>query len=128
MAERGDDPGTRVDLEEAPDGSASGGGPNDGWAFTSQRHYDPADSRELTTVVVDAIAEAEGVSMTEVTDPPLYDVVDIASVQSALFGRPAVERQGADSAVEFHYDGYLVSVEADGWVSVYRWSDGTRTE
>ena len=100
------DPGSRP---ESTDG---------GWSFVAQAHYDPSEPRDLTTVIVGAIAEAEGVSITEVLSPPLYDVVDVAAMESALFGRPDVSPEGTQSGVEFRYNAYRVNVEADGWVTV----------
>lgn len=98
--------------------SAASGLSDGGWTFVTQAHYDPEEPRDLTTVVVRAIAEAEGVSIDQVRDPPLYDVVDIAGIDAALFGRPDADRSGTGSSVEFRYDGYKVAIEADGWVTV----------
>ncbi|USZ73556.1 HalOD1 output domain-containing protein [Natronosalvus halobius] len=95
--------------ESTPDGS---------WTFVTQAHYNPDESRDLTTVIIGAVAEAEDVPITEITNPPLYEVVDIAGIDDALFGRPEANRNGTDSTVEFRYHGYKVSVEADGWVTV----------
>ncbi|WP_246310511.1 HalOD1 output domain-containing protein [Halorarum halophilum] len=106
-------------VNEAPDG---------GWAFEAQIQYDPSDPRDLTTVIITGIAEAEGVSITEVTSPPLYEVVDIVAIDDALFGRPNASREDTDSAFEFRYHEYKVRVEADGWVTVLRPSDGPTTE
>ncbi|MFC4986380.1 HalOD1 output domain-containing protein [Saliphagus infecundisoli] len=92
--------------------------PNEGWGFITQAHYDPDDSRDLTTVIVRAVAEAEDVPPTEIKNPPLYEVVDIAGIDDALFGRPEAHQSGMGSTVEFRYNGYKVSVEADGWVTV----------
>lgn len=94
--------------------------PDGGWTFEAQAQFDPTASRDLTTVIVSAIAEAEGVPMAEVLSPPLYDVVDVAAMEQALFGRPDVSGNGTDSAVEFRYNEYRVNVEADGWVTVSR--------
>ena len=95
-----------------------------GWTFEAQVQYDPTEPRDLTTVIIMAIAEAEGVPMTEILSPPLYDVIDVAAMESALFGRPTVSNEGTDSAVEFRYNGFKVTVEADGWVTVSRRADG----
>jgi hypothetical protein len=92
--------------------------PNGGWTFVTQAHYDPDEPRDLTTVIIGAVAEAEDVPITEIENPPLYEVVDIAGIDDALFGRPEASRNGTDSTVEFRYNGYKVSVKSDGWVTV----------
>lgn len=92
--------------------------PVGGWSFVTQAHYDPADSRELTTVIIDAIADAEDVPIVEVKTPPLYEVVDIPSIESALFDHDRANEDGTTSTVEFRYNQYKVSVESDGWVTV----------
>ena len=111
--ERG--PGART----KPKGNATDGG----WTYETQAQYDPEESRDLTTVIIKAVAEAEGVSMTEILSPTLYDVVDVAAIEKALFGRPDVSENGTESAVEFRYNEYKVSVEADGWVTVSKRTD-----
>ncbi|MFC6862833.1 HalOD1 output domain-containing protein [Halomicroarcula sp. GCM10025817] len=90
------------------------------WSQVAQRHYEPDGRGELTTAIVYAIAEAEGVSPSEVTSPPLYDIVDVPAIEGAFFGPNVAEesRQGVGS-VEFQYTEYLVKVRSDGWVQVY---------
>jgi len=90
------------------------------WSQVVQSHYNPDGNRELTTVIVHAIAEAEGVSPTEVTSPPIYEVVDVPAVEDAVF-RPEKHgnsRQGF-GIVEFRYTDYIVKVRSDGWIQVY---------
>ena len=99
---------------------------NGGWTFGSQARYDPDEPRDLTTVVIGAVADAEDVPIVEVTNPPLYEVVDISGLDDALFGRPETSRNGTESSVEFRYNEYKVRVEADGWVTVLR-RDGEAT-
>lgn len=85
----------------------------------AQRVYDPASGPDLTSVVIMTIADAEGVPATEIRDPPLYDVVDIAAVKDALFGSTATGSRGmAGGTLEFPYRGYRVTVRGDGWVQV----------
>ncbi|ELY55414.1 hypothetical protein C491_16912 [Natronococcus amylolyticus DSM 10524] len=85
----------------------------------TQRHYDPARDGELTTAIVFAVAEAEGVSPSEVTSPPLYDSVDVAAIEDAFFGSESESepRRGA-GVVEFRYVDYLLKVRSDGWILV----------
>ena len=102
----------------AVDAPTPGGEPDGGWTYVTQVQYDPDEPSDLTTVIIGAIAEAEEVPITEVKSPPLYEVVDIASIDDALFGRPEANENDTDSVVEFRYNQYKVSVEANGWVTV----------
>jgi hypothetical protein len=90
------------------------------WSQVAQRHYEPGGRSELTTTIIYAIAEAEGVSPSDVESPPLYECVDVPGIEQAFFG-PDVggkDRQGIGQ-VEFQYTDYLVKVRSDGWVQVY---------
>ena len=94
------------------------------WSQVAQRHYEPDGRGELTTAIVYALAESEGVSPTEVKSPTLYDVVDVPAIEDAFFG-PTVagaSRQGIGT-VEFRYADYLVEVKSDGWIQVYAPTD-----
>lgn len=104
-------------TKETP-GFESGEMPDSGWAFESQAYYDPDESRDLTTVIVEAIAEATGVGMEEINEPPLYEVVGIEGIDDALFGCSKGSRDGTESKVEFRYNEYKISVKADGCVTV----------
>jgi hypothetical protein len=86
----------------------------------AQRHYEPDDQGELTTAIVFAIAEAQGVAPTEVQSPPLYDFIDVPAIENAFFGPDVagVSRRGVGT-VEFRYTDYLVKVQSDGWVRVF---------
>lgn len=86
----------------------------------AQRHYEQSGWGELTTAIVYTIAEAEGVSPSELNSPPLYECVDAAAVEDAFFG-PDVAGQSRQSvgSVEFQYTDYLVKVRSDGWIQVY---------
>ena len=110
-------------ADGTPDASTPEETPDGGWADVTQAHYDPAGDRDLTTVIVSAIADAEGVPIVDIKNPPLYEVVDIAGIDAALFGRPEADRNGTTSTVEFRYNEYKVSVESDGWVSAFSRSD-----
>lgn len=86
----------------------------------AQRQYEPSGQSELTTTIIYAIAEAEGVSPSEVKSPPLYESVDAPAIEDTFFGPDvaARSRQGVGT-VEFQYTDYLVKVQSDGWVRVY---------
>jgi hypothetical protein len=96
---------------------------DEAYTFGTQVNYDPTGSRDLTTVIVGAIADAEGVSLTEVRSPPLYDVVDVEAIERALFGRSEASRDDSASVVEFRYSGYEIRIESTGWVTVSKRSD-----
>jgi hypothetical protein len=49
--------------------------------------------------------------------PPLYESVDVCSLDDVLFGSRG--SAPAEGRVAFEYHGYLVAVRADGWVRVY---------
>lgn len=45
--------------------------PSEGdWSFVTQAHYDPAEPPDLTTVIINAIADAEDIPAVEVKTPP----------------------------------------------------------
>ena len=90
------------------------------WSQVAQRNYEPDGDRELTTVIVYAIAEAKGCAPNEVRSPPLYESVDVPAIEAAFFGPTGADdlRQGVGT-VEFQYTGYRVKVRSDGWVQVY---------
>ncbi|WP_161596583.1 HalOD1 output domain-containing protein [Salinigranum halophilum] len=95
------------------------------WSQVGQRYYQP-DCRGggLTTAIVYAIAEAEGVSPVEVKSPSLYEIVDVPAIETAFFG-PSVDGESRQSVgtVEFQYTRYLVKVRSDGWIQVYEPSE-----
>lgn len=90
------------------------------WQQVAQRFYDVDRDGGLTTTIVFAIAEAKDVSPTALKSPPLYEVVDVAGIEAAFFGRSEgdASRTGT-GAVEFQYTDYLITVKSDGWVQVY---------
>jgi hypothetical protein len=91
------------------------------WQVVEQRLYEPEGRPDLTTVVVEAVAAAEGVEATDIRKPLLYDVVDIAAVRDALFGPRATGADGGTTgSLAFEYRGLRVRVRGDGWVLVAR--------
>jgi hypothetical protein len=89
-----------------------------------QTHYDPDEPHDLTTTIIFAVADAEGVDPPEIKTPPLYDYVDTVAVEEALFG-PARRRQNhrRRESLTFNYRGHEITVRSDGWVFV-RSNDG----
>lgn len=90
------------------------------WQQVVQRLYEPDSDGGLTTAIVATIADAEGVSQTDVKSPRLYDIVDVSGIENAFFRGEDATRQGA---VEFRYTEYLVEVRSDGWIGVYESAD-----
>lgn len=97
----------------------------DGWQLVEQRAYDRADSFDLTVVIVEAVAAAEGVGIMDIDAPPLYDVVDVAAIEDSFFGtRVAGKRRDSVGSVDFEYHGFRATVRSDGWVQVTEPTDG----
>jgi hypothetical protein len=92
------------------------------WRQVAQRHFDPDGDEELTTAIVFAIAEAEGVSPRDVKSPPLYEVIDVTGVENALFGL-GTRVETRRGVVEFRYGEYRLKVEGDGWILVFESAD-----
>ena len=91
----------------------------------AQYHFEPTDNGELTTAIVYAIAEAEGINPLELQSPPLYDVIDAPALEATFFGPKAAGRhRHGVGTVEFHYLEYLVTVRSDGWIRVYEEASG----
>jgi hypothetical protein len=92
------------------------------WTQEAQRHYEPQGNGELTTAIVSAVADAEGVAPSDLTFPPLYEVIDAPALEDTFFGTPGGTGTGT---VEFTYEQYLIRVKGDGWIQVY---ESTETE
>lgn len=113
--------------ETAPDASeprSSQSVPNDAeWEMIVQRPFGPAEDDGLTTAVVFAVAEAEGISPRDV-HPPLYEVIDPSALEAAMY-RPGEQSSDIDapSTTEFMYRGYRIVVQNDGWVRVHERSE-----
>ncbi len=102
-----------------PDGDESTDGGAEAWRTVEQRSYDPDGDAELTTVVVEAVAAAEGVDATAVTSPPLYEAVDVTAIEEGFFARDvAGSSRDSTGSIDFHYRGFRVTVDSDGWVRV----------
>lgn len=74
----------------------------------------------LSQAVVEAIAEREGVDVTDVEPPeyePLYEVVNPEALD-ALFAPTASGRPRPPGSVSFTYAGYDVTVYGDGRVEL----------
>lgn len=70
--------------------------------------------------VVEALADAEGVSPAELSPPeyePLHTVIDVEALDS-LFESRVDGRPRSDGSVSFQYCGYTVRVDAEGEVTL----------
>ncbi|MFB6096931.1 MAG: HalOD1 output domain-containing protein [Haloferacaceae archaeon] len=89
------------------------------WRVVEQRIYERESHDDLTTVVVEAVAAAEGVDMMAIRDPSLYEIVDTSAIEDSFFGATvAGERRDSVGVVHFEYRGHRVTVRSDGWVLV----------
>jgi len=94
--------------------------PDTHWSQVTQRHYEPDGTGELTTPIVFAIADAKGVSPSELKSPPLYECVDASTLEDTFFGPDvADEPRHGMGTVKFQYTDYLVKVRSDGWIRVF---------
>lgn len=93
---------------------------DDEWEFVLQRPADRLDDRGLTTTIVMAVADAEGIAPKDVKDPPLFEAIDAVALEQAFFGRG--DRESAhdeNMTTEFMYHDHRIVVRSDGWVLVY---------
>lgn len=77
---------------------------------------DAMPGSRLSEAVVEAVADAEGVSPLELR-PPLFEVVDPDALDK-LFPLPSLEQGRTEGHVTFEYCGYEVTVQPDGVISV----------
>ncbi len=103
------------------DGATGESVPQDiGWNLLEQRAFDVESGDGLTTTIVYAVADAEGIEPKHLKHPPLFDVVDTAALEAAFFGNHGNGRShDPNSSTEFMYRDYRVVVRSDGWVQVY---------
>ena len=74
-----------------------------------------AGNCNISHLIVEAVAEAEGVSPIELT-PPLYDVIDPEALDQIFAVTPTQARMAGQ--VTFSYTGYEVTVSGDGYISI----------
>ncbi len=88
------------------------------------RLYEPDRDGGLTTAIVFTIADAKGVSPSEIRSPKLYDIVDVPGIEKAFFSTDtAGTTQPGMGTVEFRYAEYLVEISSDGRIGVYESTD-----
>lgn len=74
-----------------------------------------AENDTVSDLVVEAVAEADGIDPIELT-PPLYEVIDPDALDQLFSPSSADGRLGG--RVTFFYNGYEVVVGGDGYVCV----------
>jgi hypothetical protein len=86
----------------------------------AERRYDSDQTEQLVGELVDAIAEAEGISDPNFLSPPLYDSVDVGALEKTLFrDSESHDSSQVDGFVRFRYLDYVVTVEGNGRIRVY---------
>lgn len=121
-----------VDDRESKRADASTGGdarpevPEEAnWTLQVQVPFDEGADHDLTSAIVVAVAEAEGVSPMDVKEPPLYEVLDVVALEESLFGSSTIGRADGNSrSVEFLYRDHRVVIRSDAWVQVYDAAEG----
>ncbi|WP_435064211.1 HalOD1 output domain-containing protein [Halobaculum sp. EA56] len=91
------------------------------WALAARRRHgsDGTVAVGVAGSVMRAVADASGVDPHDLTDPVLYDHVDVDALER-LVERPAGPGDATGGvSVRFRYDAYLVAVHPDGLVEVY---------
>lgn len=106
---------------DAPTADATSAVPEDAdWDLALQVPFDEDGDHDLTSSIVLAISEAEGVPPMDVKEPPLYEVLDVAALEAAFFGSDTVgQSSSGHHSVEFMYRSHRVVVRSDAWVQVY---------
>lgn len=84
--------------------------------------FEPDDANSLVVTIICAVAETEDKPTEEITEPPLYEVIDTEALSNSFSGSVATNTD-EPLAVEFAYRGHRVVVRGDTWVQIYTSSD-----
>lgn len=91
------------------------------WHQVTQTQYDPSCDDELGTKIVYAVADTKNVDPLDHDQlPVLHDVVDAEFLEETLI--TPVRTSGSstgESHVSFEYADLLVTVEQNGWITLY---------
>lgn len=88
------------------------------WRSVAHRSFERNGDAELSTVIIETVAAAEGVEATTIR-PPLFEAVNVPAIEALFFGRPVQRsRRTATGRVHFRYREYRVTVASDGQVTV----------
>lgn len=90
-----------------------------GWLPTvivmTMAHPPLGEESTVSEVVIEAVAEAEGIDPVELT-PPLYDVIDPDALERFFCRPPSADQM--QTRVTFPYSGYEVTVTDGGAVNL----------
>lgn len=90
------------------------------WWLATQVPFAEEAKNDLTSAIIGAVAETEGVSQREIKEPPLYEVLDVAALETAFFASDTVgQSSDALRTVEFMYRGHRIVVRSDAWVQIF---------
>lgn len=91
------------------------------WELEIQVPFDAGEQHDLTSAIIVGVARTEDVSPTDIKQPPLYQILDVAALEEAFFGSDNIgQRSDNFRSVEFMYRGHRIVVRSDAWVQVYR--------
>jgi len=77
--------------------------------------YDPDGDRDLSVVILEAVAILGERPMEMLRNEPLYDTIEIGAVETLLFGPQQGDVMNtARRTVTFEYSGYLIHIHGDG--------------
>ncbi len=93
----------------------------DQWTQVHQARYERDQDGELATALVFAIADAKDADpLDRDAMPLLYHSIDAQALEETFFGPSGLDTQRKQTgAVNFEYDGHMVTLRADGWIFVY---------
>lgn len=90
------------------------------WELATQIPFHEGEQHELTSTIIVAVAETEGVSPLDIKDPQLYEVVDIPAMEAVLLGSDTIgESENGLKKVEFMYRDHRIVVRSDAWIQVF---------
>ena len=91
------------------------------WQQATQTKYDPSADGELGTALVYAVADAKDVDPLDHDElPVLHDVVDPEHLeQTVVASASGPTATDGRSHVSFEYADVMVTVENNGWITVY---------
>lgn len=88
--------------------------------------YDPDGNRDLSVVILEAVAMLGERPTEMLRKEPLYATIDIGAVETLLFGPQQGDVMNAPRrTVTFEYSGYLIHIHGDGRILLSDADDST---
>ena len=113
-----------TEIDESPSFISTRVPEGNEWELATQVPFDEEATHDLTSAIIGAVAETEGVSPIEIKNPPLYEVLDITAITTAFFDSHTVgQASNGRRTVEFMYRDHRIVVRSDGWVQVFENSE-----